>query len=138
MALDVALEFSVEQLISALNKKLFTEFTSVRMKVPYATRTSVATLATEVQWSTKLKTSLSFDEILLGRRSRETSQRHSARSDFLEKLPTTGEPSPSRSHRSVRRLCLRYRSKANHPLDPCVSVLAHSHRFQSQELGIDR
>ena len=49
MALDVALELSVEQLISALNEKLFTEFTSIRSKVPHASRTSVAALTTEVR-----------------------------------------------------------------------------------------
>ena len=49
MALDVALELSVEQLISALNEKLFTEFASVRSKVPPASRTSVAGLTAKVR-----------------------------------------------------------------------------------------
>jgi len=55
MALDIALELSVEQLISALNKKLFIEFTGVESKVPPVSRTSVAALKTEVR-SGELKT----------------------------------------------------------------------------------
>jgi len=55
MALDVALELSVEQLISALNKKLLIEFTAVESKVPPLSRTSVAALTTEVR-SGELKT----------------------------------------------------------------------------------
>ena len=49
MALDVALELSVEQLISALNKRLLIEFTGVESKVPPLSRTSAAALTTEVQ-----------------------------------------------------------------------------------------
>jgi len=137
MALDVALELSVEQLISALNKKLSIEFTGVRSKVPPVSRTLVAALTAEVR-SGELKISSSSDETLLGRCSRETSQRRPTRSNFLEKRTTTGESPPPRSHRAVRRLCIRCRSEANHPLDPRVSVLAQGHHFQSQELGIDR
>jgi len=80
----------------------------------------------------------SFDKMFLGRCSRRTSQRCSTRSDFPEKCPTTGESSPSRSYRAVRCLCLRYRPEANHPPDSRVSILAQGHRFQSQDLGIDR
>jgi len=137
MALDVVLELSVEQLISALNKKLFIEFTDVRSKVPPVSRTSVAALTAEVR-SGELKISSSPNETFLGRCSRETSQRRPTRSDLLEKRTTTGESPPPRSHRAVRRLCLRCRSEANHSLDPRVSVLAQSHHFQSQELGIDQ
>jgi len=136
MALDVALELSVEQLISALNKKFSIEFTGIRSKVPPVSRTSVAALIAEVR-SGELKTSSSSDETLLGRCSRETSQRRPTRSNFLEKRTTTGESPPSRSHRAVRSLCLRHRPETNHPLDPRVSVLAQGHRFQSQELVID-
>ena len=50
MALDVTLELSVEELISALNKKMFMEYTRVRSAMPPVSRTLVATLATEV-WS---------------------------------------------------------------------------------------
>ena len=64
MALDVALELSVEQLISALNKKLFIEFTGVRSKVPPVSRTSVAALTAEVR-SGELKISSSFDKTFL-------------------------------------------------------------------------
>lgn len=56
MALDVTLGLSVEQLFSALNKKLIVELASIRLKVPFTPRTSVvATLTAEVQ-SGELKT----------------------------------------------------------------------------------
>ena len=55
MALDVALELSVKQLISALNKRLLIEFTDVESKVPPLSRTSAAALTTEVR-SGELKT----------------------------------------------------------------------------------
>ena len=64
MALDVALELSVEQLISALNKKLSIEFTGVRSKVLPVSRTLAAALTAEVRPG-ELKTSLSFDKTFL-------------------------------------------------------------------------
>ncbi|KAF9649589.1 hypothetical protein BDM02DRAFT_3186216 [Thelephora ganbajun] len=45
---DVALELSIEQLIGALNKKLFTEYTRVQSKLPPVSRNLVATLTIEI------------------------------------------------------------------------------------------
>ena len=55
MALDVGPELSIEQLIGALNKKLFIEFTSVQSTLPPASPALVAALTAEV-WSSELKT----------------------------------------------------------------------------------
>ena len=55
MALDVDPELSVEQLVSALNKKLFMEFASVQSTVPPTSPTLVAALTAQV-WSSELKT----------------------------------------------------------------------------------
>jgi len=49
MVPDAALELSVEQLISALNKKLFMECTRVQAAIPPMSRAPVATLTAEVQ-----------------------------------------------------------------------------------------
>ena len=49
MVPDAALELSVEQLISALNKKLFMECTRVQPGIPPMSRALVATLTTEVR-----------------------------------------------------------------------------------------
>ena len=46
---DAVLELSVEQLISALNKKLFMECTQVQAAIPLMSRTLVATLTAEVR-----------------------------------------------------------------------------------------
>jgi len=46
---DAALELSVEQLISALNKKLFMECTRVQAAMPPMSRALVATLTAEVR-----------------------------------------------------------------------------------------
>ena len=54
MSLDVALELSIEQLISALNKKIFMEFTKIQSRAAPASRTLVAGLTAEV-WLGKLK-----------------------------------------------------------------------------------
>jgi len=54
MALDAALELSVEQLVSALNKKIFMECTRVQLTAAPATRTLVAALAAEV-WHGELE-----------------------------------------------------------------------------------
>ena len=54
MSLDPVLELSVEQLVKALNKKLFVECTRLQSAVPPMSRALVATLATEVQ-SPRLK-----------------------------------------------------------------------------------
>ena len=56
VVLELAVEeLSVEQLISALNKKLFIELTTVQSKVPPASRTFTAASTAEVR-SDKLKT----------------------------------------------------------------------------------
>jgi len=49
MVPDAALELSVEQLISALNKKLFMECTQVQAGIPPMSRALVATLTTQAQ-----------------------------------------------------------------------------------------
>jgi len=46
---DAALELSVEQLITVLNKKLFMECTQVQAAVPPVSRILVAALAAEVR-----------------------------------------------------------------------------------------
>ena len=49
MVPDAALELSVEQLISALNKKLFMEYTRVQSAISPTSWAPVATLTAEVQ-----------------------------------------------------------------------------------------
>ena len=49
MTPDAILELSIEQLIRALNKKLFMEYTRVGLAMPPMSRTLVATLAAEVR-----------------------------------------------------------------------------------------
>jgi len=49
MVPDTALELSVEQLISALNKKLFMEYARVQSAISPTSRAPVATLTAEVQ-----------------------------------------------------------------------------------------
>ena len=51
---DVAHELSIEQLIEALNKKLFTEFTGIQPAMPPVPRVLVAKLTAEVR-SNELK-----------------------------------------------------------------------------------
>ena len=50
MVPDAALELSVEQLISALNKKLFMEYTRAQSAISPTSRAPVATLTAEVQF----------------------------------------------------------------------------------------
>jgi len=59
MVPDAALELSVEQLISALNKKLFMECTQVQAGMPPIPRAPVATLTAEVR-SQDLKRDLEY------------------------------------------------------------------------------
>ena len=49
MALNVALELSVEQLVSALNKKIFMECTRVQSRAAPVSRTLVEALMAEVR-----------------------------------------------------------------------------------------
>jgi hypothetical protein len=138
MTSDPILELSVEQLVRALNNKLFMECTRVQSTISPASTILVATLAAEVR-SNELKANPRvLTRPFAGRRSGETSQRHSTRDYFLEERPTTCEPSPSRGHRAVRHLHLQYRSPTDHLLDPRLPILAQSDQFQPQELGIDR
>jgi hypothetical protein len=138
MTPDPILELSVEQLVRALNNKLFMECTRVQSAISPASPALVATLAAEVRSEELKPNPRVLTRPFTGRRSGETSQRHSTRGDFLEELPTACEPSPSRGHRAVRHLHLRYRSPTNHLLDPRLPILAQSNHFQPQELGIDR
>jgi len=62
MTLDVALELSVEQLISALNK-IFMECTRVRSTVAPTSRTLVTALTAEVRHGRRLKRK-SFDAVV--------------------------------------------------------------------------
>jgi len=64
MTLDPALELSVEQLIRALNKKLFMECAKAQSMMPPTSRALVATLTTEVR-SSELTVSTCFDETFL-------------------------------------------------------------------------
>jgi len=106
MTPDPVLELSVEQLIRALNKKLFMEYARVRSAVPPTSRALVATLAGEVRFS-EVQTNLRvLTKRFTDRGSGETSRGHSSRSSFLEEFPTTCEPSPSRGDRAVRHLRL--------------------------------
>ena len=50
MTHDATLELSVEQLIHALNKKLFMEYTRVQAAIPPIPRDLVATLSAEVRY----------------------------------------------------------------------------------------
>jgi len=49
MAFDAALELSVEQLVSVLNKKIFMDYTRVQLTAAPTTRASVAALTAEVR-----------------------------------------------------------------------------------------
>jgi len=77
MTTDPTLELSVEQLIKALNKKLFMEWKKAQSMAPPVSRALVATLTTEV-WSSELQM---YPQVLTrrstDRRSGETSQRRS-------------------------------------------------------------
>ena len=64
MALEAALELSIEQLISALNKKIFMECTRVQSVMPPTSRALVATLTTEVRSSELGKKPSSSDEVI--------------------------------------------------------------------------
>ena len=131
MALDAALELSVEQLISALNKKLFMECARVQSAMPTISRALVAKLTTEVRSNASElgKNHRVLTRRFSGRCSGGTGQRSPTGGDFLEELPTARESSPSRSHRVVRHLRLRHRSEANRLLDPRLPILAQSHHF---------
>jgi len=78
MTPDPVLDLSVEQLISALNKKLFMEYERVQSTVPPASRALAARLRAEVR-SDELKTDPRIlTKYFTGQRSGEKSQRYSA------------------------------------------------------------
>ena len=131
MTSDTIIELSVEQLVRALNNKLFMECTRVQSAISPASPALVATLAAEVRSNELKPNPRTLTRYFTGRRSGETSQRHPARGDFLEELPTTCEPSPSRGHRAVRHLRLQRRSPASHLLDSCLPILAQGNHVQS-------
>ena len=138
MTTDSVLELSVEQLIGALNKKLFMECARVQSELPPTSRASVDTLTAEVRFSELQMNPQVLTKRFTDRCSGGTSQSHSSRSNFLEEFPTTCQPSPSRGDRTVRRLRLPFRSTTDRLLDPCLPLLAQSHHFQSQKLDIDK
>jgi len=137
MAFDAALELSVEQLVSVLNKKIFMECARIQLTAAPTTRTSVAALTAEVRHGEPEEDQGVLTGWFAGRRAGETSQRCSTRSDLPEELTTACQPSFSRNHRVVRNLRLRCRSETSRLLDPCLPVLAQSHHLQSWELGVD-
>ena len=61
MTIDAALELSVEQLISALNKKIFMECTRVQSMTAPTSRALVATLTAEVRLDELKKKTASLD-----------------------------------------------------------------------------
>ena len=76
MTPGVALELSIEQLIDALNKKLFMECARVHSVMPPMSRSLVATLSAEVRRrSHELKGPQVLTIYFTGRCSRGTSQR---------------------------------------------------------------
>ena len=129
MTPDLALELSVEQLVRALNKKLFMEYARVQSAVLYASNALAATLMAEVRSSDPTTNCRVLTKCFTGRRSGGTSQRHPPRSNFLEEFPATYKPSSSRGDRAVRRLRLRYRSPTDRLLDARLPILAQSHHF---------
>ena len=134
---DAALELSLEQLISALDKKLFRECTRIRSAMPPPSRSLVATLTAEVRSQKPRGNPRVLTNFLADRRSGEASQRGPARSPVFAEFATTGEPSPSRGPRILRHRLTRCRSKANRPLNPRLSILARIDHLEPQELGID-
>ena len=137
MTPDAALELSIEQLINALNKKLFMECSRVHSEMQPMSRALVTTLSAEVrrrsQW---LRGPQVLTIYFTGRWSRTKSQRRSTRSDYPEEFTATCESYASRSPHILRHLRLRHRSKADRNLDPRLSILAQIHRFKSQELDV--
>ena len=73
MVSDAALELSVEQLIGALNKKLFTECARVQLAMPPTSRALAAVLTAEVRSHEPKGDSRMLTICFTGRRSRETS-----------------------------------------------------------------
>jgi len=62
---DIALgSLSVDQLISALNEKLFLECTRVKSTMPPVSRAQVAMLAAEVRTVQRTEENLSFEETI--------------------------------------------------------------------------
>ena len=136
MTSDAALELSLEQLITALSKKLFGECARIRSTMPPPSRSLVATLTTEVGTQKPKGNRQTLTKPFADRYPREASQRSSTRSPVFEELATTCKPSPFRGPRGLRHFRIRCRSKANRPLDPRLSTLARIHLFQPQELDI--
>lgn len=138
MSFDPVLELSVKQLIRALNEKLFMECKRMHLAMPPVSRTLATNLASEVRSSKPQTSPRVLTWCFTGRCTRETSQRRPSRSNYLEKLPTTCQPSPSGGDHSMRCLRLQHRSPTDHPLDPRLPILAQSDYFKSQKLGIPR
>jgi len=137
MASDTTPELSIEQLISALNQRLFMECERVQSAMPPVSRSLVAKLTCEVQSQDPIGKPRTLTIPFTGQCSRETSQGRPTRDCYFKELTATCEPSPSGSPRIMRHLRLRHRSEADPPLDSCLSILAEVHQFQSEELGVD-
>jgi len=91
MTPDIVLELSVEQLISALNKKLTVEYT----KAQPTTAPGVATLAAEVRLSEPQRNRRVLTTSSVDRRPGETSKRDSAWRGLLKEPSPTSKSSPS-------------------------------------------
>ena len=130
MTSDASLELSLEQLISALDKKLFGECARIRSTLLPTPRTLVAAFTAEVRLQ---ELNSGNPQILTwyfaGRYPGEKSQRGSTTSQFFEELDTTCEPSSSRGHLILRRFRLQCGSTANRTLDPRLSILARIYQF---------
>ena len=137
MTPDAVPEFSLEQLISALDKKLFGECTRIRSTMPPSSRSLVVTLAKEVCSQRPRGNTRALTKYLTDRCPREASQRSFARGPFFEEFIATCEPYPSRDPRVLRHFRIRCRSKANRPLDPRLSILARIDHLEPQKLVVN-
>ena len=138
MTPDATLELSLEQLISALDKKLFGECARIRSTIPLAPRTMAAAFTAQVRFRERKGNPRMLIMYFTGQFPRESSQRSFTPSPFSEEFNTTRELSSPCGPRVLRHFRLRCRPAANRPLDPRLSVLARIHRFQPRELEVNR
>ena len=134
---DATLELSLEQLITALDKKLFGECARRRSTLPPTSRTLVAAFTAEVRFRERKGSRRILTRFVAGRCPRETSQRGSTTSPFFEELGTTCEPSPPRAPHILRHFRLRCGSAADRSPDARLQILARVHQSQRQELEVN-
>lgn len=133
---SATLELSIEQLIDALNKRLFIECARLQTAMPPTSRAQITALTDEVR-SLILERNSSDNNLFAGRRSGKTCQGCPARSNFFEELVETRESSPPGGPHLLRYSRLRFRSEADRSLDARLPILAQSHCFRPKELGVD-